>query len=722
MILDIENKDLCLSEINKVGKFTIGNIDVILEILRSKTYKNPQRIICQEYMCNARDAHREIGKEDVPIVVHLPTIFEPVLKIQDFGPGISPERMEFVFIQYGCSTKRYSQKETGGFGIGAKSAWSYSDTFNISTIVDGKKYMYICPDSGDLTLVGDPQPTTEDNGTTIIIDIKRDDISTIHMWAYLTSEYWDVKPIFINEMNVPDNKKKSISEKALFESDYILYNTKHDRKEDTSYLSQLILCVDGIQYPCEKQALFKYKDDFKFSDVIFESNMIIFFNTGDVTHSASRESLHYNDKTCNCIINKLNDITKRINKKVDELISNCTSFLQAYDIVKKFINTIPCIKDILTNIKWNGFKIIINDDYFSGPIDHFFGYTFGHRNKPYKVIQYHNEHLVGGIPTIKRTSLDRLPSNIFLDGDVFINDTNTINPSIMKMRTVFLQHPDKKVVYVIHSEYSGKIDSLINKADVIGLRKLSLYENHKISRQKSKTQQTDIKPVLYLNGKGVYNTSKTIDIVNDSAIYLFYSKNRSFVNPNTSKIKVPNGVSTAKMLWDVELLFNIKICFISQQFASRVAKNKNMIHLSEYLDTQKNILEKQRDTNNLYYEVFRNSNTCYEMFKFIDFNDKSFRDCIKGNIFDDYIKYSDEIIQYKKNLYQPDFQKFAEKCHLLGIHPVDFHKPIITLQEYYEKIVEQYPLLSIIDTYRVSREPNKYNRDIYEYIQSKLSA
>src|SRR5688572_23276532 len=113
--------------------FSIGNPVVIMKIMRSKLYSNPIKVLIQEYLCNARDANREAGC-DRAIEVHVPTKFNQSFEVRDYGIGISPERMENVFIRYGESTKRGNNLQTGGFGIGAKSGWSYSDSFSITTV------------------------------------------------------------------------------------------------------------------------------------------------------------------------------------------------------------------------------------------------------------------------------------------------------------------------------------------------------------------------------------------------------------------------------------------------------------------------------------------------------------------------------------------------------------------------------------------------------------
>ena len=75
----------------------IQDINIMITLL-TQLYNDLTRIIVQEYVANARDAHREIHKDDVPIDITLPTKFSNELAIRDYGPGISPDRMANVFV------------------------------------------------------------------------------------------------------------------------------------------------------------------------------------------------------------------------------------------------------------------------------------------------------------------------------------------------------------------------------------------------------------------------------------------------------------------------------------------------------------------------------------------------------------------------------------------------------------------------------------------------
>ena len=88
--------------------------------------------------------------------------------------------MENVFVLYGASTKRENNSQTGGFGIGAKSAWAYTDSFTVITFVDGIKRSYVAHvganKNGRVDLISE-EKTNEPNGTLISILVRDRDIS-----------------------------------------------------------------------------------------------------------------------------------------------------------------------------------------------------------------------------------------------------------------------------------------------------------------------------------------------------------------------------------------------------------------------------------------------------------------------------------------------------------------------------------------------------------------
>ena len=225
--------------------FTIGDVSVVIEILRNKMYRHKVRTLVQEYISNARDAMREINSQD-KIEVTIPTTFSPTFKVRDYGPGISPDRMYNVFIKYAASTKRDSNKQTGGFGIGAKSAWSYTESFTIVTFIDGIQRTYVAHiganNNGRLDFLGESN-TDEANGTEIQVPVSPSDIRDFRRAAQRAVYFWSDKERPIFKGLTPDETIKRELGEML---DNLEINNNIPECVVSKYDEGVIFSIDGI--------------------------------------------------------------------------------------------------------------------------------------------------------------------------------------------------------------------------------------------------------------------------------------------------------------------------------------------------------------------------------------------------------------------------------------------------------------------------------------------
>jgi len=268
--------------------FGIGDASVIIDILRNRLYEHKVRTTCQEYICNARDSHRELGKSN-NFEITVPTRLNPVFKVRDFGPGISPERMSTVFIKYGASTKRTSNDQTGGFGIGAKSAWSYTDSFTVVTFIDGVKRSYVAhigvSNQGRLDLVATDE-TDEANGTEIQVAVKNLDIEEFRSAIFRATHFWEQKPTLKGELNPPTLTRGEIISDLLEVIDANLlpeYVRTYNQDDMTAV-------IDGVPYTIGHQLISKVPSLKKLNDLVHQ-RVVLHFGNGVVEVAASRESI-----------------------------------------------------------------------------------------------------------------------------------------------------------------------------------------------------------------------------------------------------------------------------------------------------------------------------------------------------------------------------------------------------------------------------------------------
>ena len=334
----------------KTNKFKIGedSMGIIIDSLIN-LYSDPIGSIVREVTSNCYDAHREkdlkmkhvipMTGEDEAEWFH-PTSKKPQIEFQeenillgignaflfrDFGVGLSQKRVEEIYTLFGNSTKRDNNHQIGGFGIGAKSPFSYTDTFYIISSHNGKTFSYMLYRGNDafhMDLLKTTE-TTELNSTEVIIPIKED------------SSYRDIKNFVkaINNqlgyfmglefINIEEGTgiKAELSSIA-WESDNLAISMEDDTNNDSYSSTDIHLMVGRVRYPLN--------EDMVDSQIFWSSNQIpcaIKFNVGELDLVPSRESVRYTDKTKQAIKNKILDIQKEMKEVCETQLSSCSDFI-----------------------------------------------------------------------------------------------------------------------------------------------------------------------------------------------------------------------------------------------------------------------------------------------------------------------------------------------------------------------------------------------------------
>lgn len=365
MIKEDKKPFVQMSDDMDVKSFGISDTGFILDILRNKLYSDIIAAITREISCNARDAHREAGKRNVPIEITLPNYVEPYFKVQDFGTGISPERIADIFVNYGKSTKRDSNDYVGFYGLGSKTPFGYSNTFNIITIFDGTRYNYAAVI--DETKVGkliklSENPTKEGNGTTIILAVKSNDFDKFQKDALSATHHWDVRPIFHGGKSPSFVEKQQI----LFGSDWVIEKSNHHVFNDDKFSAD----IDGIIYPINIYDI--YPNDNKSLNAVFQlrQNLRLKFKVGELSVSANRETIYLDNETIEAIKNKLIKVNADILLAFQEKVNACSDYWSAQHFINHdtiFFNS----ASIFANLTFLGSKINFNNGAMPCPILHF---------------------------------------------------------------------------------------------------------------------------------------------------------------------------------------------------------------------------------------------------------------------------------------------------------------------------------------------------------------
>ena len=328
----------------KSKTFSVDTDDtMVIKLLRDKMYKNKIGAVAREVSSNSRDANREAGRGDSPIVISIETESnllsseDTSITFQDNGIGISPDRMENIFLKYGGSTKRDSNKFTGGFGIGAKTPFAYNDNFFISTIVEESgvrtEYLYqaIITSDGNSEVsrmieLGS-NTTTEQTGTKITVPLKSDeDRIKFEKEINFVTRFWTTQPIIKNFLSRESGDEKG---NVIFEDDMLIAYQEEDNKELFNSDVKIVALIDEIPYPINHKTLEKeigVKLGLSNNDTI---KWVLKFKTGDITVSGSREDIEYVERNLKTIHNTYLSFLKIGRDLITDFQSKPTTYLEA---------------------------------------------------------------------------------------------------------------------------------------------------------------------------------------------------------------------------------------------------------------------------------------------------------------------------------------------------------------------------------------------------------
>ena len=229
------------------------------------------------------------------------------------GIGISPERMDNMFLFLTKSTKHNSLNQIGAKGIGKMAALSYTDEYFVSTIHDSFLYEYKISwyNQQGIPTLSDPviTKTKEHSGTTIRVYLKTEDdtdkilksvkrfLSYFNNIYYnniiLTNKYYLQYEFERNGGNYISNNtdKSSLNKCVLHNYETFLYRENIDIFEKKTFL-----VVDRIPYEIDW-------------DLINENPIYLPFgikvSSAEVLLNDNRDSVRYTDAVIKIVKNKI---------------------------------------------------------------------------------------------------------------------------------------------------------------------------------------------------------------------------------------------------------------------------------------------------------------------------------------------------------------------------------------------------------------------------------
>jgi len=315
-------------------------------VIIAKIYSYKIRSMIREICCNASDIHK-VQNQTKPFIVTLPSDLNPVLIVRDFGTGLSEDGMS-LFTTVFQSSKEASDNETGYYGLGSKSPFAYTTSFNVVSYYNGLMSHYTVFLDG----ANEPKyakvfevPTEEPNGLEIQISVKDEDITKF------ANEACDV----LSSFNVPyeligaEKKEKYyfIKEELTKQAHNYRYDNKFSTVIDNNEAYIYVSSYERSYY----SSLMKNDWYAQLGDVLYpiENSQLSFnlpsyygimkFNPKDLDIPPSRETLEYTPKTIEAIREKTAKIIDTIDEYFENAVIDSLDDLDFYSSQKLGKNT-----------------------------------------------------------------------------------------------------------------------------------------------------------------------------------------------------------------------------------------------------------------------------------------------------------------------------------------------------------------------------------------------
>ena len=313
------------------------------EILSSKLYTDSITAIIRELSTNAADAHKMAGRDDVPFDVHLPNSMEPFFSIRDYGVSLTEEQIINVYTVYFESLNRESEDTTGGFGLGSKSPFAYTDMFAVTAYLNGRARTYSAfKEHGEprIALLTD-EATDEADGIEVRMDIKPGDEWEFWTKAEKVYRFFRVKPNVTGKtIDFPDPKP------AMTGEGWEIYNG------DAQAAGKISVVMGNVCYRADRG---------KFTHKLGrEGELVIHVPVGECQPAVSREELQYNDVTVAYLQARIKAAQDAAIKEIQDSLGHCDTLLEKLIALKQFTNLveIPVVSKAVPTQREGTYKLL----------------------------------------------------------------------------------------------------------------------------------------------------------------------------------------------------------------------------------------------------------------------------------------------------------------------------------------------------------------------------
>ena len=327
-----DSSQVVVGDVEHEQAYAIEFNPFMASLLSDKLYTDKPLACWRELYANAHD-------ESDDIKVRLPDYDDQTCMVWDNGGGLDKDELIGLFCTYGASNKRDTNNKIGGFGVGSKVLFSYTDSFSAFSVKNGVKTYITCykNDEGMPTarILGHG-PSDEQSGTCITWAVKNSDIIAFRRTALEVFARFKHKPTFVNE----GMKKHEWCEKPYsLETDTWAIREHEFSKSLRQTGEGVMLVMGGIAYPVDGALL-----GHEFQKIV-QSSIDLFAPIGAVQLAASREALSYDAKTVQYVKQRLSDVMRDADQIVEDQLTSAGSWYDREVMRESVVNPLPFLDD-----------------------------------------------------------------------------------------------------------------------------------------------------------------------------------------------------------------------------------------------------------------------------------------------------------------------------------------------------------------------------------------
>ena len=323
--------------------FGISDDPAFFHVLSTSLYNNPTLAVVRETICNSWDAHIEAGKTDTPIRITIDT--DNFITFRDFGNGIPDELIGSIYGVYGASTKKSNSSVTGGFGLGCKSPFAYTDSFQVTSWNQGKMSVY---NVAKAAIENDGKPgivpivtniPTEESGLEVKFQLGKHDVNTFVHYIKSIVFNGEIKA----ELSIP-KLVRTDDGNSIKQGDYILLDTlgmsfepgSYDMSDSwyQSYMgnSNIFVRYGNVIYPIVSSPASEEAVGLilNFMNIIGADNLVVQAAPDTLAIAPSRETLSNQKLTDDGITTLCVDLVDRMEKEIKAKIPEAIKQVEEY--------------------------------------------------------------------------------------------------------------------------------------------------------------------------------------------------------------------------------------------------------------------------------------------------------------------------------------------------------------------------------------------------------